>query len=390
MFTIKKILYSLIFIAWDNAYPMQIQSVTNANNVDDSFIDTIADGDYFAIRGFLTNKATIISQDAKDQALWHATYNNRYDLVTLLLEHNACTDCIHPNGFSSLHVAACNGNWEIAKALLTYEADANILETYTALTPLLLAAHYNHYAIVTLLLDANADTTLADKDGIVPLHKAVMEGNSLIAELLLKKNNNVNVKTKAGTTAIFFAADRGDFTLCQLLINAGAQLDATDSNDFMPLHYAAQKGHKACAELLIKHGADILSKGCGGYQPIHFAAQNGHVALLSFLIDLDKETIESQDSTMHATPLHMATRNNYYAAVELLLKRGANPNAKLSNGFTPLLIAATRNFLPIVILLLKYKADITFAGTNGETPLSIAFEHDYYDIITCLIEHGTK
>jgi len=52
------------------------------------------------------------------------------------------------------------------------------------------------------------------------------------------------------------------------------------------------------------------------------------------------------------TPLHMAALNNEHGAVQLLLAKGADPNAQDDLGATPLHYAAKHGALDVVLLLL--------------------------------------
>lgn len=76
------------------------------------------------------------------------------------------------------------------------------------------------------------------------------------------------------------------------------------------------------------------------------------------------------------TPLILAAKTGRLAVVELLLKKGAAPNLKSSNGTTPLYVAtnATSNRVEIVRLLLDRgaKVDATSPEVDNMTPLMVA------------------
>jgi len=74
------------------------------------------------------------------------------------------------------------------------------------------------------------------------------------------------------------------------------------------------------------------------------------------------------------TPLHLAARYGYGKAVELLIKHGADVNAKTNDGLTPLHAAAYNGHVEVVKLLLERGADPTVRGTDGKTPLDVAGE----------------
>ncbi len=71
--------------------------------------------------------------------------------------------------------------------------------------------------------------------------------------------------------------------------------------------------------------------------------------------------------------LHLAASSSAVAEVELLLKAGADVNAKNTNGMTPLHGAAQMNPSPAVLeVLLKAGADVNAKNPGGWTPLHAA------------------
>jgi len=125
----------------------------------------------------------------------------------------------------------------------------------------------------------------------------------------------------------------------------------------------------------------------GGYTPINAALKNTQrlEELLEHFPDLVNDI-----STGGAQPLHMCgmnTRNQY--SVNLLVKFGADIEAKDTYGFTPLLRMASNNLASGARALLEAGADPNNRGGAGVTPMECAQQSCARDVITFLEKWGT-
>ncbi|WUJ68788.1 ankyrin repeat domain-containing protein [Kribbella soli] len=109
------------------------------------------------------------------------------------------------------------------------------------------------------------------------------------------------------------------------------------------LHAAAFAYDVQLAQDLIARGADISARNRRGAQPLH-AATNGvpgstnwnptaQQAIIQFLIEAGADP--NATAAGGATPLHRAIRNRCSAAVDQLLRSGANPHLPNDHGSTP-------------------------------------------------------
>ena len=81
-----------------------------------------------------------------------------------------------------------------------------------------------------------------------------------------------------------------------------------------------------------------------------------------------------------STPLHFAIIQNKLDSAKLLLKFGANPNAKDAFGNSPLHLAVFKKMPRAVRLLEEFGADGTLQNEDGMCPIESAIVEDVKDI----------
>ncbi|MBN1764792.1 MAG: ankyrin repeat domain-containing protein [Sedimentisphaerales bacterium] len=88
------------------------------------------------------------------------------------------------------------------------------------------------------------------------------------------------------------------------------------------------------------------------------------------------------------TLLHVATSTNRVDMAEILIKYGADVNARAEYNITPLYIAAYSNNVEMVKLLLKYNADPTIKNKHGRGPKEVTSSDEICKLLSDS-NHGT-
>lgn len=151
----------------------------------------------------------------------------------------------YKEGATVVHLAAHQGDEDVLKALLKYNADATTPDV-DGLTPL----HYagcidnetmnderprrrDNAGIVRVLLAAGADIHARDKHGVTPLHHAHLGGSASIGTVLalLQEGADVNRRTHGNFTPLHFACFRNDCKAAELLLRWGADEMMRDGNN---------------------------------------------------------------------------------------------------------------------------------------------------------------
>ena len=114
------------------------------------------------------------------------------------------------------------------------------------------------------MLQAKANTNLANNYGITPLIAALESNNPAMVDLLLQHRANINQlslpkdKDLSSTPLIHFATN-GDQKNIITLIKLGANINLTNEKKISPLGAAALVGHLNTVKLLLAAGADPKS-----------------------------------------------------------------------------------------------------------------------------------
>ncbi|NWI46911.1 BARD1 protein, partial [Picathartes gymnocephalus] len=90
------------------------------------------------------------------------------------------------------------------------------------------------------------------------------------------------------------------------------------------------------------------------------------------------------------TLLHVASIKGDLAAVEQLLKNGADPNVKDNAGWTPLHEACNQGHREVVELLLQHRALVNTTGYQNDSPLHDAARNGHVAVAQLLLLHGAS
>jgi uncharacterized protein len=198
------------------------------------------------------------------------------------------------------------------------------------------------------------------------------------------------------------AATKGDVRAVERLLAEGADINTQDDAGRTALCAASSYGSLKIVDILLRHGADVHSKDNAGWTALHFVCYTHDIAIVKMLLEEGANTNAKDNAGM--TPLHVAsttsvsgkyklktgktdwspTGKTNYDIVQLLLKNGADANARDIFGQTPLYRAATSPNVEIVKLLLENGADASVRAEDGKTALDIATEKGYKETVNLL------
>ncbi|PSN32604.1 hypothetical protein C0J52_26221 [Blattella germanica] len=352
------------------------------------------------------------------------------EITTLLSDNNAVIDELDRSGRTALHLAVANflnllfnrKNTTINNIVYDFDTDE---------LPILVRQGSNKNVtdllhIVEVLLKKNADCSITDNilywtplqfaennriwcllDLLLEYYSLSPGDLSVIQDKILDQNFVTNVLEVAAVdecvnviqlifdygacdstfvcfpyvrTLLHVAAFLGHLKLTQFLIERGADLEARDMFGITPLMASSLNHNHMVTKMLLEQGADPNTTCKKGRSAIHFAFHLDNQTNAQFRPHIGNE-YKTQD---------LVLESSITEAILILLKHGANPNAKNDYGNTPMHYAAGKNLMRVVECLLELKCDIDCTNTEDETPLLKAIKWGNEEIAIKLLTHGAN
>ncbi|CAB0032077.1 unnamed protein product [Trichogramma brassicae] len=245
-----------------------------------------------------------------------------------------------------------------------------------------------------------------DKSGNVPLHLALEYHNNKLVELLLRRGADQSLANNYGGTPLHLISnyiDDEDDELVELFFEIWderqqtARVDVQDEEGNTPLHEAVNWGNKKVVEKLLRRGANANLATNYGMTPLHIIccnrdAEDDGLAKLIFDICDERQLKLQVDAANECgyTPLHFVLYNHGDPRlIELLLRRGANPNLVNERGMTPLhMICMRASSRDELLEMFPRLAQLEVVDKLGRTPLRWAVENLVPRVVDVLLDYG--
>ena len=320
--------------------------------------------------------------------------------IAALVKARVDVNAPHPDGTTALHWASYHDDVRTVETLIRAGANVN-KATDAGITPLWIACSTNaSAAIVRQLIAAGANPNLAPNTGETPLMWCARAGALESVKELVVHKAHVDAREKdADQTALMWAAAARHPEVVKTLLEVGADprartkvtselvykgfryitappahaegiIDHAKRGGFTPLLFAAQQGDRLSAEALVAAGADVNDADASGASVLLVATHSGHGDLAQLLLD---RGADPNAAGAGYTPLHAAVLRGDAALVKALLAKGVEPDARLQSG-TP---------------VRKYGVDYALsAAWIGATPYWLAAKFAEPEIMRLLAEAG--
>ena len=127
---------------------------------------------------------------------------------------------LNGNSVEELVKAAANGDTARCEEVLK-RPDADVNGVFAHHTALQAASQNGHVEVVKVLISANADVELEDKDGDRAIHHASFGDEAAVVEILAAASCDLNARNKKRQTPLHVAVNKGHVTVVKKLLELG-------------------------------------------------------------------------------------------------------------------------------------------------------------------------
>lgn len=252
-------------------------------------------------------------------SLMLAIYNNKKEQSMILAENGICPLHTDAKKWNALHYAALfKGSTELIKKLVEIGCDKNGI-TREGMTPLHHAVISGSVDIVNMLVEMKADVHRIDENGLTPLHYAAYQGHREILKILLAAGSRPNKKTNSKVTPLHFASKHDRYLVVEELLQYYVDVNAITMQCNTPLHYAACNGNEEMVDILLKNGADLNIPNKDNDLPIHLACLCGATNVVKLLC-LNGSIMDCRNKN-NMLPLHNAILSSNEELIKFLMNK---------------------------------------------------------------------
>ncbi len=200
-----------------------------------------------------------------------------------------------------------------------------------------------------------------------------------VKEMLDENPTLIHSVTADGLSMIMLAAYNHHFKMMEILTMRKRHLDIFEA--------AAAGNSMEVDRILAKDKTQLVAVSKDGYSALAYACWFGRFEVARNLVAKMAQINTPANNPTKVTPLHSAAAGKHLEIAELLIKHGADINARQQNDITPLHSAAFNGHAAMVKLLVDNKADVHAKTSDGKTPSDYAKDKGFQEVVTFLAGH---
>jgi len=201
------------------------------------------------------------------------------------------------------------------------------------------------------------------------LTDAIRQGDAAKITELLDRDPSLAGIAENNVTPILLAIYHGKGDIARLLAGRGAPVSLPEA--------VALGDRDRVEQLLADEPSLIHARSADGFPVTGLAIFFGHGPLARWLIEQGADVNAAAENPQKVAPVHAAAAVCDRETMQLLLARGADPNARQQGDFTPLHGAASRGDVEMAKLLLAHGADASAVTADGATVAGVARKYGH-------------
>jgi ankyrin repeat protein len=275
-------------------------------------------------------------------------------------------------GRTVLHYAALYGHPALMETFISRGAQLEARDE-RQYTPLHIAVLEGKLPLVTLLVRYGSDVNARDAKNNTPVHLAVTDSmNTQIISYLFSVGAEVNARNEHGESPLSIAAAPSiPSRYTELLLKAGADPNSRNSIGDSPLLRALAGGREVVGTMLLDAGADIYAQNHNGITPLVRALVRGIDTVSWFYRSSMNEMTDNEGNS----PLHTAVSVGAQPeVVRYILATGCDPLIRNLQGESALHLAVRQGYAEASQVLINNGADVFMYDNRGNSPVLLAFE----------------
>ncbi len=350
-----------------------------------NFITRLAsDGNYEQVKKYIEAGGKVDSINKKydcSSLLNAAACSGNLELVKYLVSQGARVNAYDSCGTTTLISSVACKKYLITEYLLQQGADVNAKETGEydkGNTALLEAAYKFDFPTIKLLVEAGADVNARDGNGTFPLlsliwyaQKDSVTEDSIVKAMdyLVTKGADVHFSKPDGTTVLTLASLREFKKVVEYLLAKGVNVNQKGEKGNTALTYAAYNGDKDIFEMLLAKGADMHAVLDDGSNVLLRSIESKNLPFIQSLVNDYGFDKNYEDSAGKNILCYAAKVGNPEVMAYILNSLKPDINSKDTSGKTPLFYAIDSYNLDNIKFLINNKAEINIQDNEGSTPL---------------------
>ncbi len=204
--------------------------------------------------------------------------------------------------------------------------------------------------------------------------ESILKNDAQTIELFLK--GDIVQDPSAINKGLLAAAQKDNVDLISKLLDAAAKRYPKKHYGGEALKWALTHKSPDVVQTLFDHKADVNIK------------VKGKTLLTMAVLLRSKKITEKVRKKLEGKQIRLMEIFGDPELIEKLIQRGANLDAKSSDGSAPLHLAAVKGDVSAAEVLLKHGASVDLPATDDITPLMLAVQKDDAKMVKILLKHG--